>query len=134
MKKLLPLFLIVTSITLGVISCKNTLNQKKSEPEITPNWVNQNIDSESACKIILCSNIKIIKIGNSYTATYTFTDVNMTWFKVDKQTTGNDFAPSANWGIKYFQDSCKLKEELRWFIKLQMTKYVSDHLQNNIIN
>ena len=122
----LPLLLAI--LLLCAVSCKNKVQQNV----IVPDWVHQNIDSESECKILLCDNIKLIKVGNSYTATYTFTDCDMTWFKVNKQNTGNDFSPSENWGIQYFQDSCKLKEELRWFIKLQMTKYISNHLQNDM--
>jgi hypothetical protein len=93
-----------------------------------PSWVHQNIDSEDACNIILCNNIKLMKVGNSYTATYTFADTKTIYYKVNKKENANDFG-FANWGIEYFDDSCKLKEDLRVFVKLQMVKYISDHFK-----
>lgn len=108
-------------IAVVFVSCN--ANKTNNAP---PSWTQQNIDSIPACKILLCDNVKLIKVGNSYTATYLFEDTKVVYYKVDKSTTGNDFG-FFKWGVKYFDDSCKLKEDLRYFMKLQMVKYVTDH-------
>lgn len=121
----------LAALLLCAVSCQNESNHKTNttkQKEIVPAWVQQNIDTESACKIIFCDNIKLIKVGNSYTATYTFSDCNLTYYKVDKHANGNDFG-FASWGVQYFDDSCKLKEDLRSFMKLQMVKYIDSHFE-----
>lgn len=123
-------YALITIILSASVSCSQHENNSKVTGKDTiiesvPNWLSQNIDKESSCEIIPCDNIKIVTVGNSFTATYQYGS--FMFYKSDKIKTGLDFS-NREWEIIYYSDSCKLKEDLRWFIKLKMVEYISSKI------
>jgi len=88
------------------------------EGDDLPLWASQDINHEGPCAIIPCPDMKIIAIGDTYTATFTLNG--MLWYKQDFRSSGIFFGPDVP---QWYRDSCELKNDLRPFIKLQMTKY-----------
>jgi hypothetical protein len=107
-------------------SCVRTGSSESTQSY--PEFVLQNIDTVSSCSIVPSPGIDIIKAGNSYTATYEFSDGTV-WFKDNKGKTGFDFYPGDS-NIMYYADSCQLKESLRGFIKAQIVKFIQNKIAN----
>jgi hypothetical protein len=103
---------------LVVVVCKSGPKPELVKANVIPDWASQNINQENACKIIPSPGIKIITIGNTYTATFTIDG--MLWYKQNFDRGGVYFSPNIP---EWYNDSCRLKEDLRQFIKLQMVKY-----------
>lgn len=110
-------------IALLIISCNG--NKAVNKNNGIPAWLSQNIDAEKSCEIILIDGMKLVRIGNSFTITYE--DGTMKWYKSDKKQTGLDFDWDAR-SIVYYSDSCIIKEDLRWFIKMKMVANISSKL------
>lgn len=115
--KVIIFFLIVVSL----FSCERYPTIGKLNINQVPAFAAQNIDSVSSCDIITTPGIKIIKTGNSYTAMYSATS-GLILYKYDKSLTNLDFGLES-YNMQFFSDSCSLKENLRWFIKMEITKY-----------
>jgi len=111
-------YLISALLMISAMSCQQPAPSNIKQSTI-PLWAAQDIDSAASCDIIPCPGIKIITIGKTFTATYSFADCGLTLFKQNINSAVYFNAATPQW----YSDSCQLKEELRGFIKLQMTKY-----------
>lgn len=112
-------------LTILILFCTLLFSCKSIRSEMDIRYLYQNIDSVKSCDIVVLPEIKIIKVGNSYTATYKFNYTGEVWF-VTPSGYWCDFHYNETKG--YFNDSCELKERMRSFIKLKLVGIISDKL------
>lgn len=115
------LAVIITSVFLTAIYFA-AIPEKKTVPA----WVNQEIDKESSCEIIPCVGITIITFGNGSSFAAVYKDDNCTMcsqlYKSNKAVTNLDFDYNRE-ATQFYSDSCRLKEDLRHFIKIKIAEY-----------